>query len=132
MPPKGPEYELQSQIAELATILGWEHVAFRPLMSKRGWRTPGTGTMAKGWPDMTLVRARDRRLIFAELKSDRGKPSDDQERVLEVLRALEGDTWQPQQVHDHGETKWSAFGHLKIEVFVWRPRDWPVIEATLR
>ena len=121
MPPKGPEYQLQSQIAELATILGWEHVAFRAAFTKgRGWRTPGTGTMAKGWPDMTLVRARDRRLIFAELKGSKAaKLMPDQERVLDVLRSLDG-SWA-----DHDS-------RVTIEVFVWRPDDWPQIEQVLR
>lgn len=115
---KGPEYELQSQIAQLAHMLGWETVAFRPALTKRGYRTPGTGSMAKGWPDMTLVRARDRRLVFAELKSNIGKLSADQERVLAVLREL---SYGPQ----------SADGSA-IDVYVWAPRDWPQIEEALR
>ena len=116
--PKGPEYQLQSQIAQLAHLLGWETIAFRPAMTKYGMRTPGTGSMAKGWPDMTLVRARDRRLIFAELKSDKGKLSPDQERVLDVLRALVG--------------RYSLAQAVTVEVHVWRPRDFDQIEQVLR
>lgn len=129
---KGPEYALQSQIAELAHLLGWETIAFRPALTKRGYRTPGTGSMARGWPDMTLVRARDRRLIFAELKSDVGRLSDDQKRVLEVLSALAGDYWQPVQVHADGSTNWALAAHLKIEVHVWKPKDFDRIQETLR
>jgi hypothetical protein len=33
----------------LAVIFGWEHVGFRPAMTAKGWRTPGTGRMASGW-----------------------------------------------------------------------------------
>ena len=129
MPPKGPEYQLQVQIAELATILGWEHVAFRPLKTKYGVRTPGSGTMAKGWPDLTLVRARDRRLIFAELKGTKyAKPSDDQTRVLDVLRALEGEhVYIEDTSPEQPETSYVA-----IEVHVWRPDDWDSIERILR
>lgn len=124
MPPKGPEYQLQSQVAQLAVMLGWEHVAFRVAFTKgRGWRTPGTGTMAKGWPDMTLVRARDRRLIFAELKSDVAKPSPDQDRVLDVLRSLEG------KRYGGGD---AGMDSVTIEVYVWHPRDFDQIEQILR
>jgi hypothetical protein len=126
MPPKGPEYRLQSQIAELAHMLGWETIAFRPLFTKAGFRTPGSGSMAKGWPDMTLVRAKDRRLIFAELKSDVGKTSPDQDRVLEVLRSLEG-LWR-----DPVLLPTSAYSSMQVQVFVWRPEDFDRIQAVLR
>jgi hypothetical protein len=39
-------------------------------MTEKGWRTSASGTMAAGWPDLVLVRRRDRRLIFAELKRE--------------------------------------------------------------
>jgi len=133
MPPKGPEYALQSQVAELAHMLGWETIAFRPLFTKRGFRTPGSGSMAKGWPDMTLVRARDRRLIFAELKSDVGVVSPDQRRVLDVLTALSMrfveaifSEFDPDKLIGHA----SATG--SIEVYVWRPRDFDLIQQVLR
>jgi hypothetical protein len=124
--PKGPEYELQSQIAQLAHILGWETIAFRPAMTKRGMRTPGTGSMAKGWPDLTLVHAAKQRLIFAELKSDRGAIRPDQERVLGVLAKLAGMWVDPALLPS------SEFANLRIEVVVWAPRDWPQIEQALR
>lgn len=133
MPPKGPEYQLQSQVAQLAAMLGWEHVAFRVAFTKgRGWRTPGTGTMAKGWPDMTLVRARDRRLIFAELKSDVTKPSPDQDRVLDVLRALELPPEQRDALDDTMADMRLPDRLPSIEVYVWRPRDFDQIERILR
>ena len=121
--PKLKELDFQRQLVGtkppgLAVILGWEHVHFRPAMTKHGWRTAGTGSMAAGWPDLVLVRPRDRRLIFAELKADGAKVTPDQERVLEVLQSL-------------------TFGTLtldwpRIQVFVWNPSDWPEIERVLR
>ncbi|CAN5770077.1 hypothetical protein BH23CHL8_BH23CHL8_26350 [soil metagenome] len=90
------------EVRGLADQLGWEHVGWRPAMTKVGWRTPGTGTLAKGWPDLVLVHPRRRRLLFVELKGDDGKLSDDQVRVLHILRALEGD---------------------RLEVHVWGPDD---------
>lgn len=126
--PKGPEYELQSQIAQLAHILGWETIAFRPAMTKRGMRTPGTGSMAKGWPDMTLVRTRDRRIIFAELKSNVGKLSPDQERVIDVLTMLTADGMIRSGVYPGGP----PYEPTRVEVHVWRPRDFDQIEQALR
>lgn len=92
----------------LAVLFGWEHVHFRPAMTKFGWRTAGTGSLAAGWPDLILARPRDCRVIAAELKRDGVKPSPEQERVLEVL------------------------GASGLEVYVWHPSDWAQIEAVLR
>jgi len=41
-----------------------------------------------GFPDLTLVRRRDRRLIFAELKSEKGYLSSRQAEVLELLEEV--------------------------------------------
>src|SRR5687767_5466250 len=109
----GPELQLHEQVTGLAEILGWEWMAVRPMfdVKRKVYRTGTIGTMAKGWCDLVLVRSRDRRLLFVELKgTKRDKPTPDQERVLGVLRALElGD------VSD--EYTWAT----KIEVYVWRP-----------
>ena len=103
----------------LAVIYGWEHVHFRPAMTKHGYRTAGSGSMGAGWPDLVLVRVRDRRLIFAELKRDGGSLSGDQKRVLAVLAALDKPA--------------STFGGAtSVEVYVWRPRDLPEIAEILR
>lgn len=112
----------------LAVIFGWEHIHFRPAMTKHGMRTPGSGSMAQGWPDLVLVRASDRRVIFAELKRELTHPSPDQERVLAVLRAL--------ACHWSGScTPGFADGdHPHVSVHVWRPSDLTsgAIEAVLR
>lgn len=119
-PREGPELQLQRQLVQLAEMLGWEHMAVRPMMTKnQGYRTGTIGTMAKGWPDLVLVRPRDRRLLFVELKgSKRDKLRPEQERVIgEVLLPLAGD-------HPAALTR--------IGVHVWRPEDWPEIEKVLR
>lgn len=113
---KVTELDFRRQVIKLAEILGWEHVGFRAAQTVHGWRTPVTGTLGKGWPDLVLVRARDRRLIFAELKAAKGKTSPDQERVLGVLRALE---------HDDAPAP-------RIEVFVWQEGDIDAIAGILR
>lgn len=90
----------------LADQLGWEHVGFRPAKTQFGWRTPGTGTMAKGWPDLTLVHPRTHRILFVELKGDDGKLDAEQERVLAVLRSLpppvEVHVWYPDDLETAG------------------------------
>lgn len=63
-----------------------------------------------GWPDLTLIRRRDRRLIFAELKAEKGVVS---VRQLEVLELLHSITWRPIRPDVDAEPT--------IEVYVWRP-----------
>jgi hypothetical protein len=127
----GPELQLHKQVTELAEILGWEWMAVRPMfdVKRKVYRTGTIGTMAKGWPDLVLVRSRDRRIIFAELKGDkRSKTTPDQERVLDVMRELTLDGMIANSVTlDPAE-----YQLVKIDVFVWRPEDWPEIEIMLR
>lgn len=101
------ETEFLGQVTSLAELLGWNWVHFRPAKTAHGWRTPVSGTLGAGWPDLILVRARDGRLIFAELKADKGRLDDHQHWVLGVLRS-------------------AAPAH------VWRPSDWETIAEVLR
>lgn len=50
-----------------------------------------------GWPDLVLLRARDRRLVFVELKAEKGKLSPRQAEVLELLATcgLDVRVWRP-------------------------------------
>ena len=73
----------------------------------RGWRYYHVinATMAPpGWPDLVLVRER---VIFAELKTRKGKLTRDQESWLKSLR------------------------DARAEVYVWLPKHWPEVERTL-
>lgn len=90
-----------------------------------------------GWPDLTLIRRRDRRLIFAELKSQKGQLSPRQAEVLGLLRELElepsglvrGEAQRP----NPSESRMRMLGDLpRIEVHVWRPEDLQAIAETLR
>ena len=60
-----------------------------------------------GWPDLAMTR--NGRLVFAELKSETGRVSPAQRRWLEHLELVPC-----------------------AEVFVWRPPDWPAVQAVLR
>lgn len=81
----------------LATMLGWLHVGFRAAQTTRGWRTPVTGELGKGWVDLVLVHPGRKRLLFRELKRDGMAPDVDQIGVLETLRiaGLDAAVWRP-------------------------------------
>lgn len=95
----------------LAPTLGWDHVHFRPARTEKGWRTSASGTMAAGWPDLVLVRARDKRLIFAELKREGHDLRPEQWQVMAILAALAGEYY----IGSHPG--------VRIDTAVWRPSD---------
>ena len=98
------EREFQGAVIDLAHTLGWLVAHFRPALTKRGWRTP---VQADGAGFLDLLLARER-LVFAELKTHRGK-----------LSPKQGD--------------WiAALESAGAEVYVWRSADWDSIVETLR
>jgi hypothetical protein len=100
---KVTERDWQQTVIEAAQALGFKVAHFRPAKTARGWRTPVQADGA-GFPDLVMVRGE--RIIFAELKSDTGKISVDQEAWLEAL----------------GQAG---------EAYVWRPRDWDSVVENL-
>lgn len=99
------EAQWQKRVTDYAAWKGWAWIHVRPARKKDDeWRTPVSGPLGKGWPDLLLVR-RDR-VVALELKSDRGKPSPEQERVLAVLSGA-------------------------VQAMVARPRDWDHIQEVL-
>lgn len=99
------ESQFQDTVTEYAGLQGWRWTHFRAAQTGKGWRTPLQGS--RGFPDLVLVR--DQRLIFAELKSQRGKKPDQEQRAwLDALKATSG------------------------EVYVWRPSDWDTIVGILK
>ena len=101
------ERELQGAIIEAAKLLGWRLCHFRPARTLNGWRTPIEGH--PGFPDLVLLRPP--RLIFAELKSKRGRVDFEQATWLNGLEAVPG-----------------------VEQYLWRPADWELgtVEEVLR
>lgn len=93
----------------LALALGW-----------RGYHTHRSQHSPAGFPDLTLVRGG--RLIFAELKTERGKTTDEQDAWLEDLGAVELETYDTDPLE------------AAVRVFLWRPSDLLEgrIEAVLR
>lgn len=112
---------LRHAIVERAGIWGWHaHVA-------SGFAQPGLG-LGSGrrrhllWPQLTLVRGRDRRIIFAELLPSRtlAALSPGRRDVLRMLQELE---WDP--ASGERQLAESALGHCApaVQTFVWRPDD---------
>lgn len=90
------ERDLQRQVVDLAELRGF--MTYHTFDSRRS---------AAGFPDLVLVRAP--RVVFAELKSERGAMRDDQFRWLEAL------------------------GNCNtVESHLWRPTDLAEIEEVLR
>lgn len=79
------ERDFLAQIKDLARIYRWR--LYHPWLSIHSER---------GWPDVALVRPP--RLIFAELKTDRGKTTPAQDEWLALLEAVPG-----------------------VEAYLWRP-----------
>ena len=99
MEPKQTEAEFSNQVEGLLDIFKWRWCHFRPAQTQHGWRTALSGY--KGFPDYLAVR--EKRLIFAELKSDEGKATEEQAAWLDVLEMAGGET------------------------YLWRPSDWEEI-----
>ncbi len=100
------EAEFQTQVIQLARLLGWRVYHSRPAQYRDGhWHTPLQGDA--GLPDLILCKPP--RLIFAELKSERGRVRAEQQAWLDALRQCAG-----------------------VEVYLWRPSDWASIVETLK
>lgn len=104
--PPESEASFMASVLDYAKLRGWRRAHFRPAQKKNGgWITAVQGDGA-GFPDLVLVRGH--RVIYAELKSERGKLSDEQARWIADLEAADQ------------------------AVFVWRPSDWADVERILR
>jgi len=89
------ERAFQNEVVRYARMMGW-----------RLYHTHDSRRSEAGFPDLVLVRRP--RLVWAELKSERGRLTDDQRAWIEELRAC------GQEVH------------------VWRPSNWMIVAETLR
>ena len=104
------EKEFQTRVIEWAQGRGWlvAHFMYSAVLRRDGSVTYRTAVAAdgKGFPDLVLVRGD--RLLFAELKSAKGRVRPDQDRWLLALT-----------------------GTL-ASVFIWRPEQWDEIAEVLR
>jgi hypothetical protein len=98
------EREFQGAVCEALSLLGWRWCHFRPAHTQRGWRTALSGS--PGFPDLVAVPAD--RVLFIELRSERGRSNEAQVEWLERLAAA------------------------GFEAAVWRLSDWPAIAEALQ
>ena len=102
-------------VIDLARLNGW--LVYHTHKSQRS---------AKGFPDLTMVR--DGVLIFAELKTEKGKMTAAQEEWKDALEDVEAATT---EIKDH-------LGYVldvlcnNVLYYAWRPSDWPEIELILQ
>lgn len=89
------ESEFQTIVIDMARLFKWRVAHFRPAMTSKGWRTPVSAD-GKGFPDLVLVKSW--RLIFAELKTDRGRVSTEQQEWLDALP--DSCIWRPKDLDD--------------------------------
>jgi hypothetical protein len=99
------ERDFQDAVAEMAQHLGWKVAHFRPARARAGYRTP-VKYDAAGYPDLTMCRPP--RVIFVEMKSQRGRIAPRQQEWLAALSQCSG-----------------------IESYVWRPTEWHNITRIL-
>ena len=90
------EAELQASVLDMSQLRGW--LSYHVYDSRRS---------AAGFPDLVLVRGD--RLVFAELKRERGRVTTEQRHWLDAL----------------GEV-------TRVDARLWRPSDWRAIEEALR
>ena len=98
------EAEWQRTVLEAARLFRWRVAHFRPAMTRHGWVTP-VAADGRGFPDLVLVRER---VLWVELKTDRGHLTADQQLWLDALTGA-------------GQA-----------AFVWRPGDWSEVVRALR
>lgn len=77
------ERELQTAVLDLAGLLGW--LAYHTFDSRRS---------QAGFPDLVLVRER---IIFVELKTEKGQLTEAQKHWRELIEGAEGEyhLWRP-------------------------------------
>jgi hypothetical protein len=80
-----PEKTFQSQVEDVLRLTGWVWLHVFPLRPRKGaWQTPISGPLAKGWPDLTVVRKGVCGVI--EVKTATGVLRPDQQHALTELR----------------------------------------------
>ena len=87
------EQDFQKQVQQVAQMYGWLTFHATPHAVGTAWRTDG-----RGFPDLVLAH-RDHGVIFAELKTERGRLSDGQKDwAAAIVGHVEYYCWRPSQL----------------------------------
>lgn len=89
-----PERDFQAEVQSLAKVHGW-----------MDWHVLHSKGMRAGFPDLVLIRPP--RILWIELKAEKGKLTDPQEEFFNLLRECEA------------------------EAYIWWPKDWDEIIEVL-
>lgn len=116
------EDPFSAQVRGLADFYGW-----------LGYHTHDSRRSAAGFPDWVFVRGPE--LLFAELKTDRGRTSPAQRKWLEALElvalAVAAADGIAKEEGFYIGANGADFSDLAVEVHLWRPRDFEAIHARL-
>jgi len=103
------ESEYQQQIIDLAHLYNWRVAHFRTVRVQRAngsvYYATALAADGAGFPDLVLVRER---VIYAEIKTNRGVLSDEQKIWRDMLLAA-GEEW-----------------------YVWKPKDFESVKEALK
>ena len=99
------ERDFATQVEHLLDLFGWLWKHDEPAVRQSGkWATSFRG--ARGFPD--YVATRDGRLVFAEIKNEKGRLTT-------------------------GQVQWlTRLGNTTAEVYTWRPNDLETVKEVLR
>jgi hypothetical protein len=126
--PAESEAAFQQKVVNLARFCGWR--VYHPPDNRPSGRTGRVQDVVAGFPDLTMVRGP--RLVFAELKAEKGRLALAQaewlDALLDVTRAVEIVVQESEGARAAGYD----VPRPRVDVFVWRPSDWPVIEEALK
>lgn len=125
------EREWQHQVEQVLDLYAWDYRYHVTRARMSPW----------GWPDLVAIRRRDRRILFAELKTASGQPTPDQAGLLELLLDVAGGGYTgpgpgaplADQVRLRDRDGWDVpSGLVRVDVELWRPGDIDRVMEVLR
>lgn len=132
------EEVLLARVLELAAWHGWRAAHFRPAQTRGGRWLTAVQAQGKGYPDLTLAHGPAGRLVFAELKTERGRATPDQRLWLDQLGAVAAAALRDEVDAIDGYVAAGMSGPIpptdRVRAVTWRPRDYlaGTVEEVLR
>jgi hypothetical protein len=120
---QGSEAQFQQQVEQLAKAYGWK-VFHAP--DNRPGRNGKVQRVTAGFPDLVLVRGTE--LVFAELKTDKGRVRPEQAEWISALQAV---STALAGVFAFLEEDIGVAPPAAVDAYVWRPADFDELHARL-